>query len=247
MLLVSKGSLGVAPNPSHAPMAVHPASPERNRLIPSPPLTPHCTWQTWNQDFTLFDQVDEMAFPQPGLGRPDISNGFSAFSWPNAAIPGANYPLDHPSKPSLEGISPLSEVPANGAILNEDKNGTSKVRDLEDITETHELASTKVSTERDCSGFELRRRAKNRVAASKSRAKSKRHHDALQERYDQSLERNGVLKRQEQSLRATAAFLKDCLLQHNSSSCGCKRLHEFNTLRAEKIARGMVSPGSMLT
>jgi len=113
---------------------------------------------------------------------------------------------------------------------------------------TGSTADTKEVAEKDpAGGVELRRRAKNRIAANKSRAKSKRHHEILQERYEQSLDRNIALKRQEQALRETAAFLKDCLLQHNSSSCNCKCLHQFNKLRAENIARGIISPGGRST
>lgn len=113
---------------------------------------------------------------------------------------------------------------------------------------TDSTASTKEAAEKDSAGgVELRRRAKNRIAANKSRAKSKRHHEILQERYEQSLDQNSALKRQEQALRETAAFLKDCLLQHNSSSCSCKCLHQFNKLRAENIARGIISPGGRST
>ena len=72
-------------------------------------------------------------------------------------------------------------------------------------------------------------------------------HGILQDEYQQSLAQNSALKQQEQTLRETAAFLKDCLLQHNSSSCSCKCLHQFNKLRAENIARGIVSPGGKST
>ena len=113
---------------------------------------------------------------------------------------------------------------------------------------TDGTACTKEAMEKDPAGdFEVRRRAKNRIAATKSRAKSKRHHGILQNEYQQSLSQNSALKQQEQALRETAAFLKDCLLQHNSSSCSCKCLHQFNKLRAESIARGIVSPGGKST
>lgn len=230
-----------------------PEAPELDQLVSSSPLIPDHAWQDFGQDFRLFDQQDETVSTQQALAVEGSTpaDRYNTFSWPVPAISPSMVTLEYPYELSLDGISPRSKVHTSGTEFEvgashagEDVDQVGKAGETARVDST---ASTKDLTERDLAGFELRRRAKNRIAAGKSRAKSKRHHVALQERYEQSIDQNSALKHQEQALRVTAAFLKDCLLQHNSSSCSCKCLHQFNTLRAENIARGIVSPGGMST
>jgi hypothetical protein len=228
-------------------------SSEMGQPLQSSPLMPPTMWpQNWDNDFPLFDETDLLQRGLPSLGNSNAANGFDTFLWPEPdTLPGTST-VELPCEPSQDAISPLSSACASGTISDKgdadtdhgagvacDKAG----QQANKRKRTDSTASSKQATEEDSAGggVEVRRRAKNRLAANKSRAKSKRHHEILQERYEQSLDHNSALKRQEQALRETAAFLKDCLLQHNSSSCSCKCLHQFNKLRAENIARGIIS------
>lgn len=83
------------------------------------------------------------------------------------------------------------------------------------------------------------RRAKNRTAASKCRAKQKDRTEALQKLYEESSAQNAYLKRQERVLKGLVISLRDCALQHDSARCRCKVLHAFNMRRAEQISRSM--------
>jgi hypothetical protein len=83
------------------------------------------------------------------------------------------------------------------------------------------------------------RRAKNRTAASKCRAKQKDRTEALQKLYEESSAQNAYLKRQERILKGLVISLRDCALQHDSARCSCKVLHAFNLRRAEQISRSM--------
>ena len=240
-------------NPPQASMTTLPEPPELDRLTSSSPLIPEYAWQDCGQDFRLLEQQDETISAQqsPAVEGSTLADRYNNFTWPVPAISPSMAAPEDPHESSLDGISPRSKVHRSGTEFEVGaSHAGANVDQLGGAGETarvDSIASTKDLTEKDLAGFEVRRRAKNRIAAGKSRAKSKRHHEALQERYEQSLDQNSALKHQEQSLRVTAAFLKDCLLQHNSSSCSCKCLHQFNTLRAENIARGIVSPGGMLT
>jgi hypothetical protein len=240
-------------------MLDYPDSSDMDQPLQSSPLMPPTMWpQSWNNDFPLFDETVLTQRGLPSFENSNAVNRFDTFIWPEPdTLLGAST-VELPCEPSQDGISPLSKVYTSGMMddkgdadtdhgagVASDKAGQqAKKRKRTDST-----ASSKQTTEEDSAGgggVEVRRRAKNRLAANKSRAKSKRHHEILQERYEQSLDQNSALKRQEQALRETAAFLKDCLLQHNSSSCSCKCLHQFNKLRAESIARGIISPGGRL-
>lgn len=79
------------------------------------------------------------------------------------------------------------------------------------------------------------RRAKNRAAASKCRAKQRTNVKTLQETYEQGSSQNTYLKRQEQMLRGSIATLRNYALQHDSTRCDCSSLHAFNRKRAERI------------
>jgi hypothetical protein len=236
-----------------------PNSSKMGQPLQSSPLMPPTMWpQSWNNDFPLFDETVLTQRGLPWFENSNAANGFDTFLWPEPDTLLGTSTVELPYEPSQDGISPLSKMCASGMITDKgdadtdhgagvtvDKAG----RQANKRKRTDSSASSKRATEEDSAGgrgVEVRRRAKNRLAANKSRAKSKRHHEILQERYEQSLEENCALKRQEQALRESAAFLKDCLLQHNSSSCSCKCLHQFNKLRAESIARGIISPGGRL-
>lgn len=238
---------------SQTSVTILPTAPELGQLIPSSPLMPAHVWQDRGQDFMLFDQGDEMDFTRqaPAVNGSAASDRFNTFSWPEPAILPSNSSQGESDKSSLDGISPRSKVHASETEYQPaDSNHTEMLIDqFESVNESaraENTASSKNPAENHSAGFEVRRRAKNRIAAGKSRAKSKRYHEALQERYEQSLDQNNALKHQEQALRAAAAFLKDCLLQHNSSSCSCQCLHQFNRSRAESIARGIANPGGMV-
>lgn len=92
----------------------------------------------------------------------------------------------------------------------------------------------------ETSGLALRR-AKNRTAASKCRAKQKKNAKGLQEAYEQISGQNAYLKRQERILRGLITSLRDCALQHDSTRCRCTSLHAFNKKRAERIFQDMNS------
>jgi septal ring factor EnvC (AmiA/AmiB activator) len=85
------------------------------------------------------------------------------------------------------------------------------------------------------------RRAKNRSAASKCRAKQRKNAKGLQEAYEENSSQNAYLKRQERMLRGLITTLRDCALQHDSTRCRCTSLHAFNRRRAEQISRAMDS------
>lgn len=93
------------------------------------------------------------------------------------------------------------------------------------------------------SGLEWRR-AKNRAAASKCRAKRGNLVKALQKEYEQTSSQNEYFKRQERVLRELVESLRDCALQHDPVRCRCKLLHDFNILRAEQISQGIIRLGS---
>lgn len=105
-----------------------------------------------------------------------------------------------------------------------------------------------VATSRTVNGDETNvselRRTNNRLAAGKYRSKQKRQRDALQKHYQQSINRNKQLKRQERLLRENIVFLKDCALQHDPTRCGCAMLHKFNLRRAEHFSTGSGSSSS---
>lgn len=90
----------------------------------------------------------------------------------------------------------------------------------------------------ETSGLE-HRRAKNRTAASKCRAKQRSQTKALQKAFDEFSSKNASLKRQARDLRGLVASLRDCVLQHDSTRCRCTSLHAFNEKRAERIFREM--------
>ena len=95
--------------------------------------------------------------------------------------------------------------------------------------------------------FEQYRREKNRVATAKCRAKKKNHAQDLSTKYRQESTTNVSLKHQERELRNMLTFLRSCSLQHNSSHCDCKFLHQYNIRQAQNIARVVESPGSLST
>jgi hypothetical protein len=103
-----------------------------------------------------------------------------------------------------------------------------------------EVTSKPVET----SGPELRR-AKNRTAASKCRAKQKSFAKDLQEAHEETSRRNAYLKRQERILRELVTSLRDCALQHDSTRCSCSSLHAFNKKRAEHIFQRMERSGRL--
>ena len=85
-------------------------------------------------------------------------------------------------------------------------------------------------------------RARNRVAASKCRAKQKNQTKALHEKFEKVSSRNAYLKHQTQQLRRLVVSLKDFALQHHSARCCCTTLHTFNQMRAERVFGALGSP-----
>ncbi|KAM0724330.1 hypothetical protein Q7P37_000212 [Cladosporium fusiforme] len=91
------------------------------------------------------------------------------------------------------------------------------------------------------------RRAKNRSAAIKCRAKKRSDAKVLKEAFEQSSFQNTFLKHEERKLRGLITSLRDCALQHDPRRCSCKSLHAFNKKRAEQIFQRMDSSGSSST
>ena len=87
-------------------------------------------------------------------------------------------------------------------------------------------------------------RARNRVAASKCRAKQKNRIKALHETFEKVSSRNAYLKHQTQQLRRSVVSLKDFALQHHSARCCCTTLHSFNKMGAKRVFRTLSSPES---
>lgn len=83
------------------------------------------------------------------------------------------------------------------------------------------------------------RRAKNRLAATKCRAKQRQQRDRLQTQYQSASARNKRLREEERLLRDAIVFLRDCALQHDATHCSCNSLHRFNMMRAECISMDM--------
>ena len=92
------------------------------------------------------------------------------------------------------------------------------------------------------------RRAKNRLAATKCRAKQKLRRDDLQTDFRSMSAQNKRLKREERLLRDAIAFLRNCALQHDATRCSCESLHRFNLMRAEYISMDMTrcKPGASM-
>lgn len=88
------------------------------------------------------------------------------------------------------------------------------------------------------------RRARNRTAASKCRAKQKLQAKALQKEFDDSSSRNARLRQQALELRGLVVSLRDYALQHDSSRCRCTSLHAFNKKRAERYFQSVGSSSS---
>ncbi|KAL1581704.1 hypothetical protein WHR41_09653 [Cladosporium halotolerans] len=88
------------------------------------------------------------------------------------------------------------------------------------------------------------RRARNRTAASKCRAKQKLQAKALQKEFDEGSARNARLRQQALELRGLVVSLRDYALQHDSSRCRCTSLHAFNKKRAERYFQSVGSSSS---
>lgn len=147
---------------------------------------------------------------------------------------------------SVSQISPMSSIdtndwhpqPRNGIALPLPGQTDSFVMDERDqIDFGHREHAAKSAGE---SGTALRR-AKNRTAASKCRAKQRKNAKGLQEAYEETSGQNAYLKRQERMLRGLITSLRDCALQHDSTRCRCTSLHAFNKRRAEQIFKAMDS------
>lgn len=81
-------------------------------------------------------------------------------------------------------------------------------------------------------------REKNRVAASKCRAKKKTHTEHLEESARQITATNKRLKAEERELRDIFSSLRHIALSHNSSQgCKCSAIHMYNNQRANEAAR----------
>lgn len=112
-----------------------------------------------------------------------------------------------------------------------------------DTCEDDRLAESPQAVQRSCET----RRAKNRLAATKCRAKQKVRRDGLQTEFRSMSAQNKRLKREERLLRDAIAFLRDCALQHDATRCNCDSLHRFNLKRAECISLDMsfCKPGAL--
>jgi len=80
-------------------------------------------------------------------------------------------------------------------------------------------------------------RARNKVAAKKCRAKKKRGADDLQKTHRRCSATNSYLKSQERELRTALVSLRYLFLQHDSTRCDCRSLHEFNARQAATMGR----------
>lgn len=81
-------------------------------------------------------------------------------------------------------------------------------------------------------------REKNRVAASKCRAKKKMHTEDLEESARQIMATNSKLRAEERELRDVFSSLRHLALSHDSTQgCKCSAIHMYNNHKANEAAR----------
>ena len=187
--------------------------------------------QDWSSESETF-----VCPPRPELLPRQVSQGMSLSNQSSQSSQHTNWglPMDDVAMNDLDllcpvdSLSPLSD--RDFAAPKPDRTSTSP----ELRKRGHEHGPEPVETSRLAW-----RRAKNRTAASKCRAKQKDRTKALQQEYEECSSQNAYLKRQERILKGLVTSLRDCALQHDSARCRCKVLHAFNMRRAEQISRSM--------
>lgn len=195
-------------------------------------LDPMIDWQGWFPRSDSFDLLGECDPLSQGTWQ-DIMSDQRCDSLNDSFQPSSHdsYAMtnDLDLKCPADSMSPLSSK----------KEGSRSSQQAQGHIEDHDSPSRPV----ELSGLEWRR-AKNRTAASKCRAKQKVHNKALQKEYEQKSAQNVNLKRHERKLRELVTSLRDLALQHDVTRCRCKSLHKFNMRRAEQISLGVISLGT---
>lgn len=204
-------------------------------------LEPAIGWQSW------FSTLDDFTFP-PKLGplSPHSHNNKAAGEQGrfDRSMP-LSIPVTHTDGSGLNTLSTTNDT----SLLPADTDISPTANGSQDCSEQHG-PEKRDRQQRDSAYKTVEttgpawRRAKNRVAASKCRAKHKSQEKALQEAFDHASSQNAYLKRQTRLLRESVTSLKDFALQHDSSRCRCKSLHTFNKKRAERISQSMDSSDS---
>jgi hypothetical protein len=183
--------------------------------------------QDWSSDSDIF-----VCPPRPTLLPQRVSQGVDASEPSPESSQDTNWalPMDDVAMDDLDLLCPVDSVsPLSDRVLMAPKPDRPR-----DSSGNRERGPEPVETSRLAW-----RRAKNRTAASKCRAKQKDRTKVLQQQYEESSAQNAYLKRQERVLKGLVTSLRDCALQHDSARCRCKVLHAFNMRRAEQISRSM--------
>lgn len=206
------------------------------------------------------DPENELAVLQPGIDWEHWSFGQSDFNASDGNVDLSSQLLrgEVPNKQSVESYQSIHQTLATCDIDKHDSHLVCATDDTvlplaqraslpaSDSSQSSAEKPDAVPDRGETAGQECRR-AKNRSAATKCRAKKRSDAKALQEAYEQSSSQNAYLKREERVLRRLVTSLRDFALQHDSRRCRCKSLHAFNKKRAEQIFQRMDSPGSSST
>jgi hypothetical protein len=203
--------------------ASYPANPEKDPEL----IDPASLCQDWSSDSETF-----VCPPRPELAPQHVSQCVDASEHSAESSQDTNWALSMDDATMedidllcpVDSVSPLSDRDFTAPKPDRSRGNSDDRKRGPEPVETSRLAW---------------RRAKNRTAASKCRAKQKDRTKALQEEYEESSARNAYLKRQERVLKGLITSLRDCALQHDSARCRCKVLHAFNMRRAEQISRSM--------
>jgi hypothetical protein len=195
-------------------------------------LEPTVDWRSW------FPETNDSRSLQESVALPPLSLQSTATSSRSNSLDQSN-----------RQVLPMSDIntndwcafgPAETALPPPAPAANFMETNSNPIDPESEFRSKSVET----TGPELRR-AKNRTAASKCRAKQKSFAKDLQEAHEETSRRNVYLKRQERILRELVTSLRDCALQHDSTRCSCTSLHAFNKKRAEHIFQRMERSGRL--
>lgn len=193
------------------------------------------SWQSWIPTPDVLEIPDEFDVPPLQLQqsvtnseRSDESQQSDDQTFGTANMDATDLAADSSPLFAIE-----ETLPQTGRIMDQSDSDSSK-----SYGQMREL----ISSPNDITAS-ARRRAKNRTAASKCRAKKKNDAKALQDAYEQTSSRNTRLKTQERNLRELITSLRNYALQHDSTRCRCKSLHAFNERRAEYISQRMDGSG----
>ena len=231
---LTKLLLTLCSNPSHLPNADF-----VDAIFLDPMLGQSSTSSAWLKEQPYRDFHLQTMQAEILAGR----TSSASYQYGQVTPPNDNSPVDFGESSEQRNVPDSAEAPRLSATSERARNAANQRHAKAKKARKDSARSRKSDSPIDEDGEEVdgkreKYREKNRVAASKCRAKKKTHTEKLEESARQITATNNRLRAEERELRDIFSSLRHMALAHDSTQgCNCSAIHMYNNQRANEAAR----------